>query len=113
MEIIIALCLGSFIGYIVKLNENQKKINGKLQQLGVIFLLFSMGASIGANDNIISDLPVIGVKAFTFATLTILGSIALVYFLSSKFLKGNVVSDKNEENTIAKGKFDKEVEEGK
>lgn len=99
MEIIIALFLGCIIGYFVKLKDNQKKMNGKVQQAGVVFLLFSMGASIGANDNIIRDLPLIGAKAFAFAALSILGSIVIIYFLSNKFLTDNIMKEKSKELT--------------
>ncbi|MEG1254543.1 LysO family transporter [Clostridium sp.] len=86
MNILIALLLGAVVGYFLKLGEKGKRINGKLQQLGVIFLLFSMGTSIGANKDIIKNLPVIGLKAFLFAVSTIGFSIALVYVLSKKFM---------------------------
>jgi len=86
MNILIALLLGAVVGYFLKLGEKGKSINGKLQQLGVIFLLFSMGTSIGANKDIIKNLPVIGLKAFLFAVSTIGFSIVLVYVLSEKFI---------------------------
>ena len=85
-QILIALVLGAIIGYFVKLSPRGTKINGKLQQIGVIFLLFSMGVSIGADSDIIKNLPVIGLKAFLFAAATISCSIIVVYILSEKFL---------------------------
>lgn len=100
MEIIIALILGIIVGYFIKLNKKQKAFNGKLQQLGVVFLLFSMGASIGANENIIADLAKIGIKAFSYAAFTILGSIVLVFLLSNKFLKSSKIVICNEENNV-------------
>jgi len=86
MKILIALILGAIVGYFLKLGEKGKNINGKLQQLGVIFLLFSMGASIGADKDIIKNLPSIGLKSFLFAVATIGISIVLVYILSEKFM---------------------------
>ncbi len=86
MEILIALILSAIVGYFLKLGEKGKIINGKLQQLGVIFLLFSMGASIGADKDIIKNLPTIGLKSFLFAVSTIGVSIVLVYILSEKFM---------------------------
>ncbi|MBE6060454.1 MAG: lysine exporter LysO family protein [Clostridium sulfidigenes] len=86
MEILITLILGAIVGYFLKLGEKGKIINGKLQQLGVIFLLFSMGASIGADKGIIKNLPTIGLKSFLFAVATIGVSIVLVYILSEKFM---------------------------
>lgn len=85
-QILIALVLGAIIGYFVKLSDRGTKINGRLQQIGVIFLLFSMGVSIGADSDIIKNLPSIGLKAFLFAVGTIGCSILAVYILSEKFL---------------------------
>lgn len=85
-QILIALVLGAIIGYFVKLSHRGTKINGILQQIGVIFLLFSMGVSIGADSDIIKNLPSIGLKAFLFAIGTIGCSILAVYILSEKFL---------------------------
>ena len=85
-QILIALVLGAIIGYFVKLSDKGTKINGRLQQIGVIFLLFSMGVSIGADSDIIKNLPTIGLKAFLFAVGTIACSIFTVYILSEKFL---------------------------
>lgn len=86
MKILIALLLGAVVGYFLKLGEKGTRINGKLQQLGVVFLLFSMGTSIGSNKDIIKNLPAIGLKAFLFAVSTIGFSIVFVYFLSQKFM---------------------------
>lgn len=85
-QILIALILGAIVGYFIKLSDKGTKINGKFQQIGVIFLLFSMGVSIGADKDIIRNLPVIGLKSFLFAAGTIVGSIIIVYILSEKFL---------------------------
>ncbi|GAA0126950.1 MULTISPECIES: LysO family transporter [Clostridium] len=86
MEILIALVIGMTLGYIRPLKEKQLKINGKLQQLGVVFLLFFMGASIGSNDEIIKNIGSIGLIAFIFSALSVVGSIVLVYFLSEKLI---------------------------
>lgn len=97
MNILIALFLGMIVGYFIKLNDFGKKVNGKLQQLGVIFLLFSMGASIGADEKVFKELPVIGFKALLFSIFTIGMSIILVYILTQKFIIKNEQADKKEE----------------
>lgn len=95
-QILIALVLGAIVGYFIKLGDKGTRLNGKLQQVGVIFLLFSMGVSIGADNDIIKNLPVIGLKAFLFAVGTIGCSVILVYILSEKFLvKNKKVKSKN------------------
>lgn len=102
-QILIALLLGAIIGYFVKLSPRGTRINGRFQQIGVIFLLFSMGVSIGADSDIIKNLPEIGLKAFLFAAATITCSIVAVYILSEKFL----VKKSKDKSEIIK----KEVEE--
>ncbi|KDR93754.1 Membrane protein of unknown function [Peptoclostridium litorale DSM 5388] len=86
--IILFLFGGISIGYFRGLDEKSKKLNSKMQQLGVVFLLFSMGCSIGANDDIIRNISKIGKISVSFALLTSLFSVACVFVVSLKFLKG-------------------------
>ncbi len=100
MNILIALLLGMIVGYFIKLSDKGKNINGKLQQLGVVFLLFSMGTSIGADEKVIKELPIIGFKAFLFAVFTIGVSVILVYALTEKFMvKKNEYHKEEKENS--------------
>lgn len=87
--IIVSLIIGVCIGYFFDLSNKYKKFSSVLQQLGVILLLFSMGASAGANKSIVSNLRNIGKISVTFAILTSIFSIVLVFFVSSKFIKEN------------------------
>lgn len=82
IKILIALILGVLLGILIKFNEKFKNFNNKFQLMGLVFLLFSMGASIGADDNVIKNLPVIGFKAVFFAALTIAFSIIFVFFIT-------------------------------
>jgi len=87
LGIIVSLILGAILGYVLNLNEKQKALNSKFQQLGVIFLLFAMGASIGGNKKILNQLPELGLKALSFAVLSVAGSIVIVYYFSENFIK--------------------------
>ncbi|GAA0120895.1 MAG: LysO family transporter [Clostridium argentinense] len=84
MKILIALILGIILGYFTSLTDKQKEVNGKLQQLGVVFLLFFMGASIGANEEVIKNIGRIGLKSFTFSLMACIFSVIVVYFVSKK-----------------------------
>lgn len=88
-KILLSLALGAAIGYFFNLSNKQKKINSKVQQFAVVFLLFSMGISVGANKSVVSNLKNIGTTALTFAILTSLFSIILVFIVTSKFMKGS------------------------
>ncbi|MFU0825128.1 LysO family transporter [Clostridium sp.] len=85
--ILLSLSIGAAIGYFFKLSHKQKKINSKVQQFGVIFLLFSMGISAGANKSVVKNLKNIGAVSITFAILTSLFSIILVFIVTNKFMK--------------------------
>lgn len=69
------------------MKDKGKKINEKAQLIGLLLLLFSMGISIGANNDVVSNLNSIGLQAFVFALLTTLGSIICVFIVSRKLSK--------------------------
>ncbi|MBV7276690.1 LysO family transporter [Clostridium thailandense] len=85
--ILVSLFVGIFIGYFFNLNDKHKSYNSRIQQIGVIFLLFCMGISAGGNKAIIRNLKNIGKISLTFALLTSLFSIILVFFVTSYFMK--------------------------
>ncbi len=89
-SIIISLAAGIVIGILGFIPKKYLRFNSKFQQIGVILLLFSMGASIGANRNLLQKLNTIGLKAITFAILTCLFSIIFTYLITCKFFKQNV-----------------------
>lgn len=84
--ILISLAVGIIIGLFQLIPPKCLKWNAKFQQSGVILLLFSMGASIGANKEIIGNLRNMGVQAAVFATLTSICSITAVYIISKVVL---------------------------
>ena len=88
--IILSHVFGITIGILGFIPKKYMKLNSKFQQIGVILLLFSMGASIGANKELLLNLKELGLKAITFAILTCLFSIIFTYLVTSKFLKQSV-----------------------
>ncbi len=86
-SIIVFLIAGIVLGNRLNLNEKGKSINEKVQLLGLLLLLFSMGISIGANDEVVKNLNNIGIQAFTFAVFTTLGSVFFVYLVSKRIGK--------------------------
>lgn len=87
-SIALFLFAGIAIGYFRGMNEKEKKINSALQQAGLVFLLFSMGCAIGANKDILSNIFKIGKVSASFALLTSLFSIACVFLITSRLVKG-------------------------
>lgn len=86
--ILLSLAGGVAIGYFFTLSEKQKKINSRVQQLGVVLLLFSMGISVGGNKSIVCNLKNIGKISLAFAVLTSIFSIIFVFIITNKFMKG-------------------------
>lgn len=85
--IIVSLAVGVIIGLLGIIPKKFMKYNSRFQQAGVILLLFSMGASIGSNRKLLSDLKSLGFKSITFAVMTCLCSIVITYIVSRKFIK--------------------------
>lgn len=92
--ILISLGVGVLIGLLGFIPKKYMKFNSKFQQVGVILLLFSMGASIGANKELIMNIKSLGLKAITFALLTCLFSVIFTYLTTSKFFKQNAEETK-------------------
>lgn len=86
-SIIVFLIVGILIGNRLNLKDKGKKINEKAQLIGLLLLLFSMGISIGANDDVVGNLNSIGLQAFVFALLTTAGSILCVFIVSRRLDK--------------------------
>ncbi|KPU45452.1 hypothetical protein OXPF_06850 [Oxobacter pfennigii] len=84
----VSLIMGIIIGLSKLLPEKIIKNNSKFQQAGVVLLIFSMGASIGADKELLKSLSAIGLKAFVFAFLACLLSTSALFFLSKKFIRG-------------------------
>jgi len=86
--IIVVLSVGILIGALINPTDKIKKINSRMQHLGVVILLFAMGAGLGLNDQLLSNLKDIGWIAFVFALFTTIGSISIVFILSKAIMKG-------------------------
>lgn len=86
-SIIVFLIVGILLGLRLNLGERGKRINSRVQLVGLLLLLFSMGISIGANEDVVGNLNAIGLQAFSFAAFTTLGSIVFVYLVSRQFNK--------------------------
>lgn len=88
-SILVVLVAGIIIGASVKLSDKMKSYNSKFQFIGVVFLLFTMGVSLGLNKSMLNNLKNIGIKSLVFAALTSLFSIIMVYFATKFILKGD------------------------
>lgn len=86
-SIIVVLLIGMVIGSVIKQTDTIKASISKLQFVGVMILLFAMGAGLGLNEDLLKNLKNMGLEALTFAVLTSLFSILLVYVTSKLLIK--------------------------
>ena len=86
-KIFLAVGIGFFIGFKGLLKEKGILLNTKLQTVWLMLLIFCMGVSIGRNGDIVKNLPALGGKAVLFSVMTIIGSVIVVYILSTLFLQ--------------------------
>lgn len=75
--ILIALALGVLAGHLNLLPSSHKYI-GKFTTLCLIIMLMAMGAQLGANDRLLSDITRLGGQALVLASGSIIGSVILV-----------------------------------
>ena len=75
------LVLGGFVGYKDKISEKLEANLDTIQSICLLFLLFVMGITIGINEEVMTNLFSIGLKAFIISIFTILFSIAFVYII--------------------------------
>ena len=84
-SIIVVLIIGIIIGTQIKPTDKVKSTISRFQFIGVTLLLFSMGAGLGLNDELLKNLKDIGWTGFVFAVLTTVFSIAIVYLVTTIF----------------------------
>jgi uncharacterized membrane protein YbjE (DUF340 family) len=76
LSLTVPLAAGILLGYLLR---NRKRIKLDKASLAVIIILiFSLGFSIGSNNELLNALPEVGFNALIIAVLTILFSIAFV-----------------------------------
>ncbi|MBM7624368.1 LysO family transporter [Sporohalobacter salinus] len=81
--IISSLLLGVLLGYFEILPKKIFDLTDKLIIIGLVSLLFSMGAEIGLNDKIMANLDKLGLQALVLAVGSIMGSLGLIKLLEN------------------------------
>ncbi len=73
LTLVLALIAGIGLGY--ALREKKRVDLGKVVFGAIIILIFSMGFSIGSNNELLTSMPVIGVNAVVIMALSVVFSI--------------------------------------
>lgn len=73
------LLAGVLVGWLLR--ARRMKFLGYLLAVLVLFLLFFLGLEIGADPDVVSNLPALGGRAFVIALCAILGSVLFAWLL--------------------------------
>lgn len=77
--VLLIMAFGIALGYIFRKQKRLVKLADKLTMWAIFLLLFLLGIAIGANDVIVKNLPVLGLKALIIALGGVLGSVLLAW----------------------------------
>lgn len=77
--VILSLVAGIAIGYLRPPKAGGLKMIQWMTLAGLFILLAAMGAQLGSDDKVLANLDRIGLKALLLASMSVLGSILLVY----------------------------------
>ena len=100
--IISFLIIGFLIGYFEVLPSRFYDLTDHITNIGLIFLLASMGAKIGVNEKILNQIDKIGLQALTISIGSIIGSIIILKIslkiIDIEFSKDEKIEEKGEVN---------------
>lgn len=86
MESVLIMCLGILVGRLF-FSQKLKRPNEIFQVVCTILLIFSMGALLGSDRELISKISSMGVESFLLFLIPSVLSVALVYLFSKWFLE--------------------------
>lgn len=86
MDILLVMCIGVLVGKFL-IPGKAKTANEYLSLLCTFLLIFSMGVTLGSDDNFFEELSALGVTSFLFFLIPTSLSIVLVYLLTRHFMQ--------------------------
>ncbi|XPV76331.1 MAG: LysO family transporter [Desulfovibrio sp.] len=82
------ILVGIPLGFLLRRNERAVRCVDSLTMWAIYGLLFLLGVSIGSDNNLVSQMETIGLRALVISLSCVLGSAAAVWFLDKFILKG-------------------------
>ncbi len=86
LTIFLAIVSGMAVGYIAR-NIPATRYTGKIIGVLIALLLFSLGLSVGTNEQVITNFRFIGLDAFVIAAAATLGSVLCAAWVYRKFFQ--------------------------
>lgn len=84
---ILIMLLGIVVGVWLRTKPKLVLLNDRLTTYAIYLLLLLLGISIGSNKTIVSNLPILGVKAFLITLGAVFGSVLLAFVTYRVFFK--------------------------
>ena len=81
------VAVGAFLGSRPVLRSRTLPWLGRFQTAALLLLIFTLGAELGANEEIVASLGVIGLNAFLITAAAMAGSLLAVHILRKYILK--------------------------
>ncbi|MEM3609083.1 MAG: LysO family transporter [Candidatus Bathyarchaeia archaeon] len=76
LDLVVVLVVGIALGFIFR---NRKRVNlEKVTLLTILALIFSLGFSIGSDNELLASMPQVGMNALIISLLTIIFSVAFL-----------------------------------
>lgn len=86
MDVIIIMCLGILVGRLF-LTPRIKKASETISVMCTVLLIFSMGVTLGRNENFLDELSALGFSSLLFFLVPTALSVVIVYLLTRKMTK--------------------------
>lgn len=96
IEIIAIMSAGIILGYLFRCKKKLIQVIEKLIVISIYLLLFFMGASIGRDPDIISNLPTLGLTALVISIGGISGSLLFACLIWKLFFRKKIYGHANE-----------------
>lgn len=96
--IMLSLLVGIIIGAFFPPRAWGAKLVNGLTTVGLFLILVAMGAQLGANENVLTNLDQLGMRAVLMASFAVAGSVLMVYgvFRWLEFGKGQTMEDEQQ-----------------
>lgn len=94
-EIIIAIVIGIFLGWFNLLSYKVKLWLSRISTACLFIMLICLGAKIGCDSNLLSQIKLLGIQSVILGSCTIIGSLLALYPLAVMFRKRNAGEDES------------------
>ncbi len=97
MDVIIIMCLGVLAGRFFS-RPRTKKLSETISVTCTVLLIFSMGVTLGRNENFLNNLSSLGLSSLLFFLVPTIFSIFIVFLLTKKMMTKKITKKREEEN---------------